>query len=206
MKPRFVLFRRGKVFYCQDSTTGRQASLRTRDAAEAPTLLHARNEAFRQPLLNLQLARTYLSATDPEIAQRSWRAVMDEMGRTKTGVTLHRHESAMKEAAFDLILVAEHVRSFERQQDVVHPDHEQALLRDRVAARDQKILLRFLALCPQARAYHEQLAERRLNVGHHRQKIVALSEIFAADKTARAIADAHELCAYHCEHMRMTSS
>ena len=98
-------------------------------------------------------------------------------------------------------LVAEHVRSFERQQDVRHPDHEQALLQGRVAAREQKILLRFLALCPQAQAYHAQLGERRLNVGHHLQKIVALSEIFGADKTARALADAHELGAYSCEYI-----
>ena len=98
-------------------------------------------------------------------------------------------------------LVAEHVRSFERKQDIVQPDHEQTLLQDRGAARSQKILLRFLALCPQAQAYHQQLAERRLNVGHHLQKIVALSEIFGADKTARAIADAHELGAYSCEYI-----
>ena len=45
------------------------------------------------------------------------------------------------------------------------------------------------------------MAERRLNVGHHLQKIVALSEIFGADKTARAIADAHELHAYSCEYI-----
>ncbi len=98
-------------------------------------------------------------------------------------------------------LVAEHVRSFERQQDVQHPDHEQALLQGRVAAREQKILLRFLGLCPQAQAYYEQLGERRLNVGHHLQKIVALSEIFGTDKTARAIADAHDLGAYSCEYI-----
>jgi transposase/DUF971 family protein len=98
-------------------------------------------------------------------------------------------------------LVAEHVRSFERQQDVQHPDHEQMLLQGRVAAREQKILIRFLALCPQAQVYHEQLSERRLNVGHHLQKIVALSEIFGADKTARAIADAHELGAYSCDYI-----
>jgi transposase len=98
-------------------------------------------------------------------------------------------------------LVAEHVRSFERQQDVVQPDHEQTLLQERGMARGQKILLRFLALSPHAQAYHEQLAERRLNVGQHLQKIVALSEIFGADKTARAITDAHELAAYSCDYI-----
>ena len=93
-------------------------------------------------------------------------------------------------------LVAEHVRSFDRKQDVKDPDHEQILLVGREQARHQKILLRFLTLCPQAQAYYEQLAERRLNVRHHLQKIVALSESFGAEKTARAIVDAHELGAY----------
>ena len=93
-------------------------------------------------------------------------------------------------------LVAEHVRCFERRQDVKDPDHEQILLLGREQARHQKILLRFLELCPQAQAYCEQLTERRLNVRHHIQKIVALSESFGAEKAARAIADAHELGAY----------
>ena len=42
-------------------------------------------EAFRQPVLNLHIARTYLSATAPEIAKRTWQVPMDEMTRTKTG-------------------------------------------------------------------------------------------------------------------------
>jgi integrase len=103
MKLRFTLFRRGGVFYCQDTSTGRQTSLRTRDEGEAQTLLNAQNESHRQPMLNLHIARTYLSATDQQIAKRTWQIVMDEMAKTKTGATLHRHHSAMKDAAFDLI-------------------------------------------------------------------------------------------------------
>jgi hypothetical protein len=103
MKLRFTLFRRGGVFYCQDTSTKRQTSLRTRDAGEAQTLLNAKNEAHRQPILNLHIARTYISATDPEIAKRTWQAVMDEMAKTKAGPTLHRHENAMRDKAFDLI-------------------------------------------------------------------------------------------------------
>jgi integrase len=103
MKQRFTMFRRGRVFYCEDTTTGKQASLRTRDEREAHTLLHSRNESFRQPVLNLQIARTYLSATDPEIAGRTWQAPMDSMAQSKTGPTLSRHKQAMRDAAFDLI-------------------------------------------------------------------------------------------------------
>jgi hypothetical protein len=35
MKTKYTLFRRGEVFYIQDSTTGKQTSLRTKDETEA---------------------------------------------------------------------------------------------------------------------------------------------------------------------------
>ncbi len=98
-------------------------------------------------------------------------------------------------------LVAEHLRSFDRHQDIEQPDHAAGLIQDRQQARHQKLLLQFLRLCPQAQAYHEQLAERRLNANHHVQKIVALSEIFGVEVTARAIEDAHQLGAYSCEYI-----
>lgn len=103
MKSRFTLFRRGQVYYCQDTTNGQQSSLRTKDEGEALALLHSKNEAFRQPVLNLQIARTYLTASDPEVAKRTWQTVMDEMGKTKHGPTKIRHDRGMKDAAFDTI-------------------------------------------------------------------------------------------------------
>jgi hypothetical protein len=103
MKQRFILFRRGDVFYCEDTTTHKQNSLRTEDPVEARALLHARNESIRQPILNLQLARTYLSATDPDAARRTWQAPMDELMKNKTDVTRTRYERAMMVPAFDSI-------------------------------------------------------------------------------------------------------
>lgn len=60
MRKRYRLFRRGNVFWCQGNETGKQESLRTKDPGEAERLLHARNEAHRQPVINLQIARAYL--------------------------------------------------------------------------------------------------------------------------------------------------
>jgi hypothetical protein len=57
MKTKYTLFQRGGIYYSQDSATGKQKSLRTRDEAEALSLLNAKNEAQRQPVLNLHLAR-----------------------------------------------------------------------------------------------------------------------------------------------------
>jgi transposase len=97
--------------------------------------------------------------------------------------------------------VAEHGRSYERHRDFEHPDHARPLLEQRLKARDQQLLHRFLSLCPQAPEYYEQLQQRRLNARHHVQKILALVEIYGADKVARALQDAHEHQAYSCEYV-----
>jgi transposase/DUF971 family protein len=99
------------------------------------------------------------------------------------------------------VLVAEHPRSYERGRDFEHPDHARELVAQRGRVRHQGLLLAFLRLSPQAQAYHDHLAERRLNVGHHVQKIVALSEIYGVEPTGRAIDDAHALGAYSCEYI-----
>jgi hypothetical protein len=83
MKTRFILFKRAGVYYSEDTVTRKQHSLRTKDEAEALTLLHSKNEAHRQPVLNLQIARTYLTAVDPEVAKRTWQTAMDELTRPR---------------------------------------------------------------------------------------------------------------------------
>lgn len=49
MKPRFSLFNRAGVYYSEDSTTGKQQSLRTKDKSEAVRLMNGKNEAERHP-------------------------------------------------------------------------------------------------------------------------------------------------------------
>lgn len=97
--------------------------------------------------------------------------------------------------------VAEHGRSYERHRDFEHPDHARPLLEQRLKARDQQGLHRFLNLCPQAPDYYQQLQQRRLNARHHVQKILALAEIYGADKVIRALQDAHHHQAYSCEYI-----
>jgi integrase len=69
----------------------------------AERLLHARNEAHRQPLLNLQIARAYMLAGDPAMVTRNWQVVMDKMIQTKSGPTRYRWIMACKDAAFDTL-------------------------------------------------------------------------------------------------------
>src|ERR1035438_7998615 len=120
MNQRFIMFRRGAVFYCEDTETGKQLSLRTRDKAAAGTLLHAKNESLRQPVLNRQIARAYLTACDPQIAKRTWQEVMDEIPKLKNGSTRVRWESAVKSKAFDTIrkLVVLETRSEEHTSEL----------------------------------------------------------------------------------------
>ncbi len=103
MKPRFSLYRRNGIYYAQDTHNGKQEGLRTRDEAAAKALVHSKNEAFRQPILNQQIALAYLSATDAEAAKRKWRFVMDEMTGTKQKDTRPRYVTAWADHAFDLI-------------------------------------------------------------------------------------------------------
>ncbi len=60
MKTRYRLIRRGvrnDVFYCVDTKTGKRASLQTGSKDEARQIIEAKNQAERQPLINLQIAR-----------------------------------------------------------------------------------------------------------------------------------------------------
>ena len=68
MKTRYRLIRRGNrsgAFYCVDTKTGKRTSLATTKEDEAIQIVQARNQAERQPLINLQIARAYLMASDP---------------------------------------------------------------------------------------------------------------------------------------------
>ena len=98
-------------------------------------------------------------------------------------------------------LVARHRRSYERHRDFEHPDHPRALLEQRRNARTQRVLQRFVSLTARADEYYHELALRRLNPLHHVRKIVALSEIYGAEATARALDDAFELGAFSSDYI-----
>jgi len=98
-------------------------------------------------------------------------------------------------------LIARHARSYDRYRDFEDPDHPRALLAQRRNARAHKALQRFLTLSPQAQGYYAELELRRFNAIRHVQKIVALSEIYGAEATGRAIEDAITFSAYSSEYI-----
>jgi len=95
------MFPRKGVFYMQDTTTGKQTSLRTKDETEARSLLNAENEAHRQPVLNLQLARAYLSASDPAFTQRTWQSVMEHFQARGKESSRERYATVFKSKCLD---------------------------------------------------------------------------------------------------------
>ena len=100
MKARHRTFRRGGVYYAHDGDTRKQRSLGTRDKTEAARLLAALNESSHAQSFNLQLARVYLTASNPRMAERTWGDVFGEVMALKTGVTRDRWENAIKDAAY----------------------------------------------------------------------------------------------------------
>jgi hypothetical protein len=74
---------RGGKYYCVDTQTGKRASLRTGSEDEARQIVQAKNQAQRQPVLNLQIAKTYLAGTDNGITTRTWRHALESLINTK---------------------------------------------------------------------------------------------------------------------------
>jgi hypothetical protein len=93
MKNRYRLFRRGRVFYAREVETGKNESLKTKERSVAERLLHAKNEASRQPQVNLAMARAYLAAADPLMSHRTWNEVMEEYRRTGKEATQEPNQS-----------------------------------------------------------------------------------------------------------------
>lgn len=106
MKKRYRLFRRGRTWWIHDRKPAKgkschQSSLKTKDKQGAERLLASLNEPYRFAAYNLQMAKTHLQMSNPEITRRTWQEVMDAVVKTKQGTTRIRYERAAKDKAFD---------------------------------------------------------------------------------------------------------
>ena len=102
MKQRYRLIRRGErgaKFYWVDGETGRRTSLGTASEAEARQIVLAKNQALRQPALNLHIARAYLSGSDAGAATRTWRQAMEQIVASKSGANQLRWRTAVGDKA-----------------------------------------------------------------------------------------------------------
>jgi len=98
-------------------------------------------------------------------------------------------------------LIARHVRSFDRHQDIEDPDHPKELLAQRRRSNEQKLFQQFIALSSKAGEYYQKLAQKRLNPRLHVRKIVGLSEIYGVEATERAMLDAFVYEAFSSEYI-----
>lgn len=98
-------------------------------------------------------------------------------------------------------LIATHVRSYRRRQDIVNEDHISPLLEQRRHARDQKMLVNFLKICSEAAQYYEALKQKRFQTTTHVRRILALAETHGNEPVARAIRDALHFKAYDSQYI-----
>jgi transposase len=98
-------------------------------------------------------------------------------------------------------LVARHPRSMDRHQDIEDPEHARALVVQRKSAREQRLMVHFLALSPRAGAYLEGLQAKRVNERPHLRRILALAEIHGKEAVVRAMDDGLELQAFSAEYI-----
>jgi transposase len=98
-------------------------------------------------------------------------------------------------------LVVRHARSMDRHKDIQDPEHEQQLLMQRKSAREQRLVVQFLAISPRAQGYREGLEAKHVNPRAHLRKILALVDLHGKESVARALDDAAELQAFSAEYI-----
>jgi len=107
MKTRFRLIRRGSrggAFYCVDCHTGKRTSLQTSNEDEAIQIIQSKNQAEKQPALNLQIAKAYLAGTDSGITTRTWQNAIEALTATKQDANQARWKTAAKDHAIKPLL------------------------------------------------------------------------------------------------------
>jgi len=101
MKNRYRLLYRGErgTFFCFDNVTRKRTGLQTKDRDAAEQIVLAKNQALRQPVLNLQIAKAYLAGTDNGVTTRTWQNAIEALINTKRGANRHRWTTAAKDKA-----------------------------------------------------------------------------------------------------------
>ena len=93
-------------------------------------------------------------------------------------------------------VVARHVRSYERGQLLVLPEHRLAALSLRQPPHQQTLEQEFDSWGPQARAFHLGLNSRPVKTGVHVRRLLNLAKIYGRTEVLAAISRALELATY----------
>ena len=93
-------------------------------------------------------------------------------------------------------VVAQHVRSYERGELIVLPDHRTAALALRRRSRSTALEHGFDALGPEARQFHLHLRSQPVKTGVQLRRLLGLAQLYGAAEVLSAISRALELAAY----------
>jgi transposase len=93
-------------------------------------------------------------------------------------------------------VVARHVRSYERGQLIVLPDHRSAALALRHRSRKTALEHAFDALGPEACQFHLHLRRQPVKAGVHLRRLLGLAQLYGAAELLSAMTRAMELAAY----------
>jgi integrase len=92
------------TYFCFDNVTRKRTGLQTKDRDAAEQIVLAKNQALRQPVLNLQIAKAYLAGTDNGVTTRTWQQAIEALTNTKQGANQHRWKTGAKDKAFAMLL------------------------------------------------------------------------------------------------------
>ena len=93
-------------------------------------------------------------------------------------------------------VVAQHVRSYERGQLLVLPEHQLAALSHRQPPQQQSLAQQFDAWGPEARAFHLELNRRPVKSSVHLRRLLGLAKLYGRREVLAAIRRALELATY----------
>jgi hypothetical protein len=93
-------------------------------------------------------------------------------------------------------VVAQHVRSYERGQLLVLPEHQLAALRLRQPPPQQTLTQEFDAWGPEARAFHLELNRRPVKTSVHLRRLLGLAKLYGRREVLAAIRLALELATF----------
>jgi transposase len=93
-------------------------------------------------------------------------------------------------------VVAQHVRSYERGQLLVLPEHRLAALTLRQRPTQQAREQEFDSWGPEARAFHLGLSRRPVKTGVHLRRLLGLAQLYGRTEVVAALALAVELATY----------
>ena len=93
-------------------------------------------------------------------------------------------------------VMAQHVRSYERGQLLVLPEHRLAALTLRQRPRQQALTQEFDAWGPEAREFHLRLNSRPIKTGIHVRRLLNLAQLYGRTEVLAAISHALALATY----------